>query len=70
MKEGTADDKRRLGREHRLGGSVAVMGISNIHSGAAFALSGSDHVSAASAVMQWDLVNPWSRVYELHYSTH
>lgn len=55
-------------REHRLGGSVAVLGISNLRSGAALALSGANP-EAASAVMQWDLVNPWSRVYELQ-STH
>ena len=44
------------------------MGISNLKSGAALALSGANPVDAA-AVMQWDLVNPWARVYELN-STH
>lgn len=58
----------RMHREHRLAGSLAVMGISNLHSGAALALSGTDAASAA-AVMRWDLVNPWARFYELN-STH
>ena len=68
MKQGDKTEKARWGREHRLGGSVALMGISNVHSGAAFALSGADPHTAC-AVMQWDLVNPWARVYELQ-STH
>jgi hypothetical protein len=68
MKTGSSSAKSQWRREHRLGGSIALMGISNVHSGAAIALSGVDP-QAASAVMQWDLVNPWSRVYELQ-STH
>jgi len=40
------------------------MGISNVHSSAAFALSGADP-RIACAVVQWGLVNPWARVYEL-----
>ena len=55
-------------REYRVAGSLAVMGISNLHSGAALALSGSDATQAA-AIMRWDLVNPWARFYELN-STH
>jgi heat shock protein HtpX len=55
-------------REYRLSGSLAVMGISNLHSGSALALSGTDPASAA-AVMRWDLVNPWARFYQLN-STH
>jgi hypothetical protein len=55
-------------RDYRVAGSLAVMGISNLHSGAALALSGTDAASAA-AVMRWDLVNPWARLYELN-STH
>lgn len=54
-------------REYRVAGSLAVMGISNLHSGAALALS-TDPASAA-AIMRWDLVNPWARLYELN-STH
>ncbi len=60
------DAQRR--REYRIAGSMAVMGISNLHSGAALALAGADPSSAA-AVMRWDLVNPWARFYELN-STH
>jgi len=62
----TVDGQMR--REYRLSGSLGVMGISNLHSGAALALSGTDPVSAA-AVMRWDLVNPWARFYQLN-STH
>ena len=58
----------RARREYRVAGSLAVMGISNLHSGAALALSGSDPAQAA-AIMRWDLVNPWARFYELN-STH
>ena len=67
-KLGSKAEKQYWGREHRLGGSVALLGISNVHSGAALALSGADPETSA-AVMQWDLVNPWARVYELQ-STH
>jgi heat shock protein HtpX len=62
----TVDAQMR--REYRVAGSMAVMGISNLHSGAALALAGTDVVNAA-AVMRWDLVNPWARFYELN-STH
>jgi Zn-dependent protease with chaperone function len=52
----------------RLEGALAVMGISNVQSGAALALGGANPAEAA-LVMRWDLVNPWARVYELN-STH
>ena len=65
---GTKDQKKDQQREHRLGGSVALMGISNLRSGSALALANADPATAA-AVMQWDLVNPWARIYELQ-STH
>jgi heat shock protein HtpX len=55
-------------KAQRLAGAVAVMGISNLRSGAALALGGAD-ATAAAAVMRWDLVNPWARLYELN-STH
>jgi len=55
-------------RAQRIAGTVAVMGISNLRSGAALALGGADP-AAAAAVMRWDLVNPWARLYELS-STH
>ena len=62
----TAD--AQMHREYRVAGSLAVMGISNLHSGAALALSGNDP-AAVAAIMRWDLVNPWARFYELN-STH
>jgi heat shock protein HtpX len=65
---GSNQEKAYWGREHRLGGSAALLGISNLRSGAALALSGTNPEMAA-AVMKWDLVNPWARVYELQ-STH
>jgi heat shock protein HtpX len=65
--EGDADEKSRWSRERRLGGSLALMGISNLHSGRSLIL-GADPAGAA-AVMRWDLVNPWARFYELN-STH
>ena len=61
-------NKKDARRQHRLAGTIAVMGISNFNSGVALALSGTDR-GAAARVMQWDLVNPWARIYELS-STH
>jgi len=68
MQFGSRQEKKALRREQRLGGALAVMGISNVQSGAALALGGADPTEAA-AVMRWDLVNPWARLYELN-STH
>ena len=67
MSEGTKDEKAEGRRRYRLGGSLALMGISNVRSGAALALSANP--AEAAAVMRWDLVNPWARVYEMN-STH
>jgi len=64
LKRKTVDEQMR--REHRIAGSMAVNGISNLPAGAALALAGSD---AAAAIMRWDLVNPWARFYDLN-STH
>lgn len=60
------DGRARMAQQ--VAGAVAVMGISNLRSGAALALGGADP-AAAAAVMRWDLVNPWARLYELS-STH
>ncbi len=68
LKFGTNAEKKDVRREQRLGGTIAVMGISNVQSGAALVLGGANP-SEAAAVMRWDLVNPWARVYELN-STH
>ena len=67
MANGSKDQKAEGRRKYRLGGSLALMGISNIRSGAALALSANP--AEAAAVMQWDLVNPWARLYEMN-STH
>jgi len=49
-----------------LAGKIGVMGISSAQAG--FVLSGPSP-DAASALMRWDLENPWARVYQLA-STH
>src|ERR1041385_6401304 len=67
MQESDKDQKSYWGRERRLGGTLALMGISNLHSGKAVALGANP--ADAAAVMRWDLVNPWARFYELN-STH
>ena len=69
-REALAADKKdgRARMAQRVAGAVAVLGISNLRSGAALALGGADP-AAAAAVMRWDLVNPWARLYELS-STH
>jgi len=68
LKFGTKDEKKSALKAQRLGGTIAVMGISNVQSGAALALGGANPAEAA-AVMRWDLVNPWARMYQLT-STH
>jgi heat shock protein HtpX len=68
MAQGDKEEKSFWRRERRLGGAVALMGISNLHSGSALAL-GKANPTEAAAVMRWDLVNPWAKVYELN-STH
>ena len=63
------EEKRAEARKaQRVAGALGVLGISNIRSGAALVLGGADP-TAAAAVMGWDLVNPWARLYELS-STH
>ena len=67
-KEFKYKEKSELRREERMAGTLAVMGISNLRSGASLALAGASP-SEAVAIMRWDLVNPWARVYEMS-STH
>jgi len=62
------DGQKAGRRDQRLAGALAVMGISNVQSGASLALGGANPADAAM-VMRWDLVNPWARVYEMS-STH
>ena len=61
-------EKERFRREHRIAGALGVMGISSLRAGQSLAMSVADP-SQAAAVMRWDLVNPWARLYELN-STH
>ncbi len=61
-------DKARVRREHRVTGSLGVMGISSLGASRSLALGVADPAQAA-AVMRWDLVNPWARLYQLN-STH
>lgn len=68
MAEGDKEEKSFWRRERRLGGALGLMGISNLHSGTALALARANPTEAA-AVMRWDLVNPWAKLYELN-STH
>jgi len=68
MKSGSKEDKKEVARQRAFGGALALMGISNLNSGMSLSL-GMANPEKAAAVMQWDLVNPWSRVYELS-STH
>jgi heat shock protein HtpX len=62
------DEKARVRREHRVAGALGVMGISSLRAGQSLALGVADPAQAA-AVMRWDLVNPWARLYQLN-STH
>lgn len=69
MKQGTDKaTKRDAERTLQYGHSLSLMGISSMAGGDAMALVGTDPADAAR-VMRWDLVNPWSRFYELN-STH
>lgn len=60
-------EKTDLRKQRRFAGSLALMGISNLKSGASLALMANP--AEAAAVMRWDLVNPWAQFYELN-STH
>lgn len=68
MKFGSSDEKSDMRKAQRWNGVLGMMGISNLHAGSALALSGANPTDAA-AVMRWDLVNAWSRLYQLN-STH
>jgi heat shock protein HtpX len=68
LEQESGKEKQRMLRAHGASGALALMGISNVNSGAALVLGGADPTQAA-AVMRWDLVNPWARLYELN-STH
>lgn len=64
MQKDSGMDRAAYSKQHRLGQTVGIMGISNLNSGQSLALSGANPAMAA-AVMRWDVLNPWARVYEL-----
>jgi Zn-dependent protease with chaperone function len=66
--EGSGDEKKDARRRLQTGQALGLMGIAGATGADSLALAGNDPATAAR-VMQWDLVNPWSRVYELG-STH
>ena len=68
MREGTGDEKKDAKRALQFGQSLSLMGIAAASGSEALSLV-SNTPEAAAKVMRWDLVNPWSRVYELG-STH
>jgi Zn-dependent protease with chaperone function len=68
MLEGSNDEKKDARRRLQAGQALGLMGIASATGSDALALASNDP-AAAARVMQWDLVNPWSRVYELS-STH
>lgn len=68
MQGASGKERAQFAEARHLAGAVAVMGISNLRSGTALALGALDP-NHASALMRWDLVNPWARFYELN-STH
>jgi Zn-dependent protease with chaperone function len=68
MEGASGKERAQLASTRHLAGAVALMGISNLRSGTALALGALDQ-KHASALMRWDLVNPWARFYELN-STH
>lgn len=71
-KGGTKDGKRDAERALGYGQSVSLMGIASVTGGDALALAAAGtaaNPAEAARVMRWDLVNPWSRFYELS-STH
>lgn len=67
VKQGDSTDKKTAKKQLRFGKALALMGIMGA-SGNALALGAASPEDAAR-IMRWDLVNPWSRVYELS-STH
>ena len=60
--------RKNAARAARLGTALGLMGIASASGGDGMALTTASPVDAAR-VMRWDLVNPWSRFYELS-STH
>lgn len=68
QKEGTKDEKAAAGKQKQLGTAIGIMGIMAATPSQGLVL-GMNSPEEAARVLQWDLVSPWSRVYELN-STH
>jgi Zn-dependent protease with chaperone function len=68
LKTGSSEEKKRSRRAQQLGGAGSLLGIANLKSSQSLAIAVANPEQAA-AVMRWDLVNPWSRFYQLG-STH
>ena len=66
--QGSGDEKKDARRRLQAGQALGLMGIASATGADSLVLAGNDPYTAAR-VMRWDLVNPWSRVYELG-STH
>jgi Zn-dependent protease with chaperone function len=68
MQDASPGDRASLSGQPSNLGATALMGICSLQGGGALALGGTD-ARGAAAMMRWDLVNPWARLYELN-STH
>lgn len=66
--KGDSTAKKEGKRSLQLGQSLGLMGIASVRGNDGLALAAASPAEAAR-VMRWDLVNPWSRFYELG-STH
>jgi heat shock protein HtpX len=67
-RKATGKAQARGERSHQLGHALSLMGISALNSGSSLAL-GMANPEQSAKVMQWDLINPWAKLYELN-STH
>jgi len=68
MQDASPGDRASLSWQRSNTGATALMSFCSLLGGGALALGGTD-ARGAAAMMRWDLVNPWARLYEL-ISTH
>lgn len=68
MDDAVGQQRARLDWQHQEVCSMALLGICNLRGGRTLALSEASG-AGATALLRWDLVNPWARVYQLA-STH
>jgi heat shock protein HtpX len=68
-KEGDKDAKKEARKQLQFGHALSLMGIMSASPNSNALALGMSNAEDAARVMQWDLVNPWARVYELS-STH